>query len=55
MGPKTPVAQSYELFRQPLREMLNAKHPIMKLAQPKPSKLLFVHPPKRARSAMWMT
>jgi len=32
MGPKTPVAQSSELFRQPLCEMLNAKHPLMKLA-----------------------
>ena len=32
MGPKTPVAQSSELFRQPLCEMLNAKHPLMKPA-----------------------
>jgi transposase, IS5 family len=32
MGPKTPVAQSSELFRQPLCEMLNAKHPLVKLA-----------------------
>lgn len=32
MGPKTPVAHSSELFRQPLCEMLNAKHPLVKLA-----------------------
>lgn len=32
MGPKTPVAQSSELFRQPLGEMLSAKHPLVKLA-----------------------
>jgi len=32
MGPKTPVAQSSELCRQPLCEMLNAKHPLVKLA-----------------------
>jgi transposase, IS5 family len=32
MGPKTPVAQSSELFRQPLCEMLNVKHPLVKLA-----------------------
>ena len=32
MGPKTLVAQSSELFRQPLYEMLNAKHPLVKLA-----------------------
>jgi transposase, IS5 family len=32
MGPKSPVAQSHELFRQPLCEMLNAKHPLVKLA-----------------------
>jgi transposase, IS5 family len=32
MGPKAPVAQSSELFRQPLCEMLNAKHPLVKLA-----------------------
>jgi IS5 family transposase len=32
MGPKTPVAQSSELFRQPLCEMLSAKHPLVKLA-----------------------
>ena len=32
MGPKTPVAQSSELFRQPLCDMLNAKHPLVKLA-----------------------
>ena len=32
MGTKTPVAQSSELFRQRLCEMLNAKHPLMKLA-----------------------
>jgi transposase, IS5 family len=32
MGPKIPVAQSSELFRQPLCEMLNAKHPLVKLA-----------------------
>lgn len=32
MGPKTPVAQSSELFRQPLCEMLNSKHPLVKLA-----------------------
>lgn len=32
MGPKSPVAQSSELFRQPLCEMLNAKHPLVKLA-----------------------
>jgi IS5 family transposase len=33
MGPKAPVAQSHELFRQPLCEMLNAKHPLVKLAE----------------------
>ncbi len=32
MGPKQPVAQSHELFRQPLVEMLNPKHPLVKLA-----------------------
>ena len=32
MGPKTPVAQFSELFRQPLCEMLSAKHPLVKLA-----------------------
>jgi IS5 family transposase len=32
MGPKQPVAQSHELFRQPLSEMLNPKHPLVKLA-----------------------
>ena len=32
MGPKQPVAQSHELFRQPLIEMLNPKHPLVKLA-----------------------
>ena len=32
MGPKAPVAQTSELFRQPLCEMLNAKHPLVKLA-----------------------
>jgi len=32
MGPMTPVAQASELFRQPLCEMLNAKHPLVKLA-----------------------
>ena len=31
MGPKTPVAQSSELFRQPLCKMLKAKHPLVKL------------------------
>lgn len=32
MGPKTPVAQSSEFLRQPLCEMLNAKYPLVKLA-----------------------
>lgn len=32
MGPKPPVAQSHELFRQPSIEMLNHKHPLVKLA-----------------------
>lgn len=32
MGPKTPVAQSSELFRQPCCEMLNSKNPLVKLA-----------------------
>jgi len=32
MGPKQPVATSHELFRQPLSEMLNFKHPLVKLA-----------------------
>ena len=32
MGSTTPVAQSSELFRQPLCEMLSAKHPLVKLA-----------------------
>jgi len=32
MGPKAPVAHSSELFRQPHCEMLNAKHPLVKLA-----------------------
>jgi len=30
MGPKTPVAQSGKLFRQPLREQINLKHPIVR-------------------------
>jgi len=32
MGPRQPVATSHELFRQPLSEMLNSKHPLVKLA-----------------------
>ncbi len=32
MGPKQPVAQSQELFRQPLIDMINPKHPLVKLA-----------------------
>ena len=32
MGPKQPVAQSQELFRQPLVDMINPKHPLVKLA-----------------------
>jgi len=32
MGPKQPTATSRELFRQPLSEMLNSKHPLVKLA-----------------------
>lgn len=32
MGPRTPVAQSSELVLQPLCDMLNAKHPLVKLA-----------------------
>ena len=32
MSPKTPIAQSFELFRQPLCEMLSAKHPLVKSA-----------------------
>jgi IS5 family transposase len=32
MGPKTPVAQSSELFLQLFCEMLNAKLPLVKLA-----------------------
>ena len=32
MGPKQPVAQSRELFRQPLIEMPNPKHPLVKVA-----------------------
>ena len=32
MGPKAPVAQTSELFRLPLCDMLNAKHPLVKLA-----------------------
>jgi len=32
MGPKQPVATSHELFRQPLSEMVNSKHPLVKLA-----------------------
>ena len=32
MGPKQPAAQSGDLFRQPLSEMLNPKHPLVKLA-----------------------
>ena len=32
MGPKTPVAQSFELFRQSLCKMLNAKYPLVKMA-----------------------
>jgi len=31
MSPIAPIAQSTELFRQPLCEMLNAKHPLVKL------------------------
>jgi IS5 family transposase len=33
MGPKQPVATAHELFRQPLSEMLNPKHPLVKLAE----------------------
>ena len=32
MGPKPPVAQTGELFRQPLIEQINAKHPLVRLA-----------------------
>ena len=32
MGPKTPVVQSFELFRQSLCKMLNAKYPLVKMA-----------------------
>ncbi len=31
MGPKEPVAASRELFRQPLREQINLKHPLVRL------------------------
>ena len=33
MGPKTPIAQSGDLFRQPLREQINLKHPIVQLGE----------------------
>lgn len=32
MGPKPPEAQSGELFRQPLIEQLNSRHPLVRLA-----------------------
>ena len=32
MGPKPPEAQSGELFRQPLIERLNSRHPLVRLA-----------------------
>ncbi|SAI67028.1 Transposase domain (DUF772) [Bordetella ansorpii] len=32
MGPKTPAARSGDLFRHPLREQINLKHPIVQLA-----------------------
>jgi IS5 family transposase len=32
MGPKPPVAQTGELFRQPLIEQINPKHPLVRLA-----------------------
>ena len=32
MGPKPPEAQSGELFRQPLIEQLNGRHPLVRLA-----------------------
>lgn len=32
MGPKTPAAPSGDLLRQPLREQINLKHPIVQLA-----------------------
>ncbi|MCF2135407.1 MULTISPECIES: hypothetical protein [Burkholderiaceae] len=31
MGPKTPVLEG-DLFRQPLREQINLKHPLVRLA-----------------------
>ena len=30
MGPKTPVAEG-DFFRQPLREQINLKHPLVRL------------------------
>ena len=32
MGPKTPVAEG-DFFRQPLREQINLKHPLVGLAE----------------------
>ncbi|CBW74044.1 Transposase [Mycetohabitans rhizoxinica HKI 454] len=31
MGPKTPVPEE-DFFRQPLREQINLKHPLVRLA-----------------------
>ena len=31
MGPKTPVPEG-DFFRQPLREQINLKHPLVRLA-----------------------
>lgn len=32
MGPKTPVPEG-DLFRQPLREQIDLKHPLVQLAE----------------------
>ena len=32
MGPKQPGPQSADLFRQPLIEQINGKHPLVRLA-----------------------
>jgi len=32
MGPKKPIPQTGDLFRHPLVEMINLKHPLVKLA-----------------------
>jgi IS5 family transposase len=32
MGPKSPMTQSADMFRQPLQEQINLKHSLVRLA-----------------------